>query len=123
MLMAAIMLVGFLQVCNSAALMLQNIKYRMKAVNIAQAELEDLRALGWANIDVSEYTPYKSTNVTIDDGLTAAPEDDIAGEMRTVIKEATSGPANGLKIVITVSWNILDRPRNEILEAVIYDPR
>ncbi len=120
-LLAAMTFVGFLQACNISAQMLENMKYRMSAVNIAQAQIEYLKAQGYDNIKVSSYTPFKSTNVTIDYGPTTAPEDDVIGEMRTKVRRATLAPTNGKKIVVEVIWPILGESKSEVLETVIYD--
>lgn len=120
---AAITLVGFLQVCNTASLMMTNIKYRMRAVNIAQAELEDLMASGYSNIDTALYTPYKKTYVIIDEGLSASSSDDIIGEMRTTAREVTSSPNNGKTIAVLVIWDVLGEHKREIIETLIYSRR
>ncbi|MBL7068974.1 MAG: hypothetical protein ISS34_03880 [Candidatus Omnitrophica bacterium] len=120
-LIAAILLVGFLQACTSSALLLRNIKYRVRAVNIAQAEIEDVTALGYSGIDMSEFTGGKQVNVIIDEGVTAASGDDVIGLMTTTVEDATSGPDNGRKIVVGISWSMLGQARSELLETVIYD--
>ena len=120
MVIAAITLVGFLQVCNTSALMLQNIKYRMRAVNIAQAELEELMALGYDGIDIAAFSSFRRTFVVIDEGLTDSADDDIIGEMRTRANEVIRPPFMGRKIFVEVSWELLGEPKSEILETLVY---
>lgn len=120
MMIAAITLVGFLQVCNTSAIMLQNIKYRMRAVNIAQAELEDLMSLGYDGINMGAFSPYRRTYVVIDEGLTVSTGDDIIGEMRTRVSEVIRPPFMGRKIFVEVMWELLGEPKSEILETLVY---
>lgn len=120
MFVAAILVVGFLQACSSGALMLKNLRCRVRAINIAQAEIEDIKARGNEGIDVAIYTPFLSTPVVIDEGVTVGPIDDIAGEMRTTAMDVVSGPTNGKKIVVEVLWNFMGEAKSELLETVIY---
>ena len=120
MVIATITFVGFLQVCNTAALMLRNIKYRMRAINIAQAEIEDLKALGCDGIDTSAFTPYRRTYVVIDERLTTSSDDDIIGEMRTRVRNVLKPPLNGKKIVVEVMWELLGESKSDLLETLIY---
>ena len=116
MMIAAIMLVGFLQTCNSSALMLRNIKYRVSAINLAQAEIEDVKALGYDGAVIG----VTITNVLIDEGATAAGGDDVTGTVTTTITNTTSGPDNGRKIVAQITWNVLGMVMQETLETVVY---
>jgi len=118
MMIAAIMLVGFLQTCNSSALMLRNIKYRVSAINIAQAEIEDVKALGYDGIVMANFPSI--TNVIIDEGPTAAGGDDVTGTVTTTVANTTSGPDNGRKIVTGITWNVLGMTMQETLETVVY---
>lgn len=118
MMIAAIMLVGFLQVCNSSALMLRNIKYRVRAINIAQAEIEDVSSLGYEGINMALFP--RTVDIIIDAGPTQAANDDVRGQMTTTVRNATLGPDYGRKIIVDVSWGILGEIRQDILETVVY---
>jgi hypothetical protein len=117
-----ILLVGFLQVCTTSALNLKNLRFRVNAVNIAQAELEDIISLGSEGIDEDDYTPFLSTPVVIDEGPTDLHGDDIIGDMRTYVREVTVAPLKGKKIWVTVTWNFMGSSRSELLQTVIYSP-
>ncbi|MBN1871107.1 MAG: prepilin-type N-terminal cleavage/methylation domain-containing protein [Candidatus Omnitrophica bacterium] len=120
LLIAAIVFAGFLQVCNISSMMLQNIKFRVRAVNIAQAELEDIKSQNYDNIIISDYTPYKSTNVIIDGGPTSGSGDDVIGEMRTVVRNAINPPTSGKKVFVSVSWTLFGVVKRETAETIIY---
>ncbi len=120
MVITAIMLVGFLQACTASAYMLKNIKYRLRAVNIAQDEIESVKAGGFAAVVVGDQAWL---NVLIDEGPTAAPGDDIIGQMRRRIRNVAGGPTNGVTITIEVAWNMLGQARQETVETVFYDRR
>jgi len=119
-LVTAVVFGGFLQICHFSALMLANVKFRMAAVNIAQAEIEGLKGLDFNEISVADFTPYQSTNVILDDGPTTGGEDDVIGEMRTTVKNTVTAPTNGLKIVVEVLWTVFGENKQEIVETVIY---
>jgi len=117
------MLVGFLQVCTTSALNLKNLRFRVNAVNIAQAELEEIVALGSDGIDAVVLTPYVlSANVVIDEGPTGLPGDDLLGHMRLHIQEVAAAPLKGKKIWVTVTWNFMGSARTEMLQTAIYSP-
>lgn len=111
---------GFLQICHVSALMLTSAHFRMAAVNIAQAEIEDLKAIDFDNISVSTFTPYRSTSVILDDGPTSSADDDIIGEMRTAVRDTVNNPTNGKKVAVEVLWTAFGQSKQEIVETVIY---
>ncbi len=115
-LIAAITLTGFLQVCSMSAFILQSIKYRMRAVNIAQAEIEDLKAETYSDIVSGVY----QTDIIIDEGPSSSSDDDIVGQLQTTIKNVTNAPLQGKKVIIEVSWELLGESKRDILETVIY---
>ena len=117
---AGIVFAGFLQVCNISSIMLQNVKFRVRAVNIAQAELEGIKSRHYESIVVSDYTPYKSVNVVIDEGPTSDSGDDVMGEMRTVVRNAVNPPTSGKKIYVQVTWTLFGSVRQETAETVVY---
>jgi len=123
MLIATIILAGFLQVCNSSAWLLLSTKYRTRAINIAQAEIEDLKALTYDGIDVVAFTPYRADNIIIDEGPTSSPSDDVIGEMRTTVRNVINPPYDGKKIAVEVRWNMWGQPKQDILETVVYSHR
>jgi len=117
MIIAAIILIGFLQICNSSMLALKNVKYRLQAMNIARAEMEAVMSDGYepnANDD-------NTVSIIIDEGQSASPDDDVLGEMRTIVQEVSSSPNRGNKIVIEITWAMRGQPRSEILETVVYN--
>lgn len=112
--------IGFLLVCNMSSIMLKDIKSRVRAINIIQAELEGIKALNYDEIDVANFTPYKAVNVIIDYGPTSSPDDDLIGEMRTTIRNAANPPLEGKKIVAEITWQTLGEGKQEIMETVVY---
>ena len=116
MIIAALILLGFLQLCSTSMVMVKNIRYRLSAINIARAGIEDVRAPGHGGIIIG------TTNVPviIDEGSTAAAGDDIAGTMTTTARNTTSGPSNGCKIIVQVTWSVSGMAMQETLETVVY---
>lgn len=123
MLIATILLAGFLQVCSSSAWLLLSAKYRTRAINIAQAEIEDLKSLGYDGIDVATFTPYRALNIIIDEGPTSSSSDDVIGEMRTTVRNVVNPPYDGKKIAVEVRWNMWGQLKQDILETVVYSYR
>jgi len=123
MIIAAIMLVGILQICTSSYLTLQDLKFRSSAANIAMAQIEDIRAFGYEDIVMATYTPSEIVNVLIDEGGTIGAGDDTIGVMTTMVKEATVPPNFGRKIIVQVSWNFSGQAKNEIMEGFVYSHR
>lgn len=121
MVIAAVILLGFLQICSSYILALRIVKYRARAIAIAQAEIEDIKALGHEGIDVADFPTQ--VNVIIDEGLTTSFADDVLGVMTTDVNNVTSAPLNGRKIVIQVAWSIYGQDKQEVLEGLIYSNR
>ena len=115
-----IVFASFLQVCNISSILLQNVKFRIRAINIAQAELEEIKSMNYDSVVISDYTPYKSAGVIIDEGPASGSGDDITGVMRTIVKTATNPPTTGKKIYVRVFWTLLGSVREEIAETVIY---
>jgi len=89
------------------------------AVNLAQAEIENLKNMGYETI-----TPLLSTVpatypltqiVIIDTGEVAATTDDINGTMVTGITSVSEG----YKVIVTVSWTDYHGVITEVLESII----
>lgn len=116
-LVVGIVLVGALQVCNSSALILKVLKHKLRALNIAQAEIEEIKGLGYDGISLADYTPYKTTYVIIDEGATPSPDDDITGTMKTSVKDIQ---LTGYKIVVEMTWNAFDKAQKDVLETILY---
>ena len=124
MIIAALILLGFLQLCSTSMVMVKNIRYRLSAINIARAEIEDIRALGYGGIDPTA-DRYKAPwpTVIIDEGATAAAGDDITGPRKSYVKNTNLGPLsgrNGWKIIVQVEWTVSGTTMQEVLETVVY---
>lgn len=123
MIIAAIMLVGILQICTSSYLTLQDLKFRSSATNIAMAQIEDVKAFDYETIPIATYNPSEVVNVLIDEGNTVGAGDDTIGVMTTMVRDATVPPNQGRKIIVQVSWNFSGQAKNETMEAFVYSRR
>lgn len=123
MFIAAIMLVGFLQVCNSAAYMLKNMKYRVSAINWAREWVEDeIETRTYAQIVTAmANNQFTQEAVEIDEGPTSAVGDEIQGIITPTLTQVGGAPTRGVKVMVQVAWNMLGQARQEIIETVVYD--
>jgi len=117
---AGIVLTTFLYAVSSARIMLKNLNYRLRAINIAQAEIEDVKAQGNEGIDMGDYDPFRRQRVIIDEGPTRRANDDVHAVMRTFVTEVEDPPLNGKKIVVEIRWEFMGRARMELMETVVY---
>jgi prepilin-type N-terminal cleavage/methylation domain-containing protein len=109
----AFMLVGMVRLYSLGSIQLEIIRHKMMAVNLAQAEIENLREVSYEGITLSNY-PLTQT-VKIDTGRTSAVNDDINGTMVTQI----SSISEGYKVIVSVSWNDYYGAINEVLESTV----
>jgi len=111
-----IVLLVFLELCSLSMITVKKIRHKLCAINIARAEIEDVRALGYGGMTVGT----TDTNVTIDEGLITDSSDDITGTITTIIKNTTSGPSNGRKVIVQIAWTASGTAMQETLETVVY---
>jgi len=83
------------------------------AINLAQAEIENLKNTAYEGITLANY-PLTQV-VAIDTGETAGVNDDLYGTMVTNI----STISEGYKIIVDISWNDYYGAMSEILESTI----
>lgn len=113
MFIAAFMLVGILRLHTLGRIQSEIARHKVMAVNLAQAEIEDLKNSSYEGIVLSNY-PTTQT-VRIDTGETSASTDDINGTMITNISTINEG----YKIIVSISWNDYYGTMTEILESTI----
>ncbi|MBU1853488.1 MAG: prepilin-type N-terminal cleavage/methylation domain-containing protein [Candidatus Omnitrophica bacterium] len=113
------MLVGMMRLYALGQIQSVITKHKIMAINLAQAEIENLKNTGYEAI-----TPLLSTSppiypltqtVIIDTGEIAATTDDINGAMVTDI----SSISEGYKVIVTVSWTDYYGVITEVLESII----
>ncbi|MBU1062235.1 MAG: prepilin-type N-terminal cleavage/methylation domain-containing protein [Candidatus Omnitrophica bacterium] len=109
------MLVGMMRLYALGQIQSVITKHKVMAINLAQAEIENLK-----NFTYEEITPMLSSyplskTVTIDTGETSATSDDITGTMVTDV----SSISEGYKIIVTVSWTDYYGVITEVLESTI----
>ena len=109
----AFMLVGMMRLYSLGGIQAAISRHKTMAVNLVQAEIENIRETTYENISLSNY-PVTQT-VKIDRGETAAVVDDIDGTMITQI----SAISEGYKIIVTGSWNDYHGVLSEVLESTI----
>ncbi|MDP8230381.1 MAG: prepilin-type N-terminal cleavage/methylation domain-containing protein [Candidatus Gorgyraea atricola] len=109
----AFMLVGMMRLYSLGGIQSAIARHKVMAMNVAQAEIENLRSASYENILLPNY-PLTQT-VKIDRGPSAAVADDIDGTMITQILAITEG----YKIIITVTWNDYHGAITEVLESTI----
>jgi len=109
----AFMLVGMLRLYSLGNIKTAISRHEVMAVNLAQAEIENIRNTSYENIVLSNY-PLTQT-VKIDTGENAGVADDINGTMVTQISAITEG----YKIIVNVSWNDYHGAVSEVLESTI----
>lgn len=115
---AAAIMLGFFQLCSTFMIMVKNSRYRVSAINVARAEVEDVRANGYAGIAMADFP--RNSAIIIDDGTDPGAADDLTGTMTTSVKNTTSGPISGRKIIVQVSWVTSNTNMQETLETVVY---
>ena len=115
---AAAIMLGFFQLCSTFMVMVKNSRYRVSAINIARAEIEDVRANGYAGITMADFP--KNSAIIIDEGTDSGAGDDMAGVMTTTVKDTTNGPISGRKIIVELTWVTSNTNMQETLETVIY---
>ncbi|MBU4589936.1 MAG: prepilin-type N-terminal cleavage/methylation domain-containing protein [Candidatus Omnitrophica bacterium] len=109
----AFMLVGMMRLYSLGGIQAAISRHKTMAVNLAQAEIENIREVAYENIALATY-PLTQT-VKIDSGETAAAADDIDGTMVTQV----SAISEGYKIIVTISWNDYHGALSEVLESTI----
>lgn len=109
----AFMLVGMMRLYSLGNIQTELARHKVMAINLAQAEIENLKNVSYEGIVLSNY-PLTQT-VKIDTGETSATTDDIDGTMVTQILTITQG----YKAIITVSWNDYYGGITEVLESTI----
>ncbi len=109
----AFVLVGMMRLYSLGGIQAAISRHKAMAVNLAQAEIENIRETTYENILLSNY-PVTQT-VKIDRGETDAAVDDIDGTMVAQI----SAISEGYKIIVTVSWNDYYGIVTEVLESSI----
>lgn len=90
--------------------------HRVSAVNLAQAKIEELKALGYNGIVTSAYTPPVDDAVIIDSIDLDDPADDLYGVRTTAVTDITDGK----KIVVIVTWVEFSKNLSETAEEIIY---
>jgi prepilin-type N-terminal cleavage/methylation domain-containing protein len=109
----AFILVGMMRLYSLGSIQLEIARHKMMAINLAQAEIENLRNSSYEGITLSNY-PITQT-VKIDTGRTSSINDDINGAMVTDI----SPISEGYKIVVSVSWTDYYGAMGEVLESTL----
>ncbi len=109
----AFMVVGMLRLYSLGRIQSLISRHKIMAINLAQAEIENLKNTGYEDIILSNYP--LTQNVIIDTGETASVADDLNGTMITLVSVVDQG----YKAIVTVSWNDYYGVINEILESTI----
>lgn len=109
----AFMLVGMMRLYPLGSIQAGIARHKVMAINLAQAEIENLKDTTYENIPLAAY-PLTQT-VKIDTGKTGGSSDDINGVMITQVSAITEG----YKIIVTVSWNDYHGAISEVLESTI----
>ncbi len=90
-------------------------RHKMMAVNLAQAELENLFNTGYGNVITTDY-PLTQT-VVIDPGLTDSATDDLNGTMTTQLVNLNVN--EGYKFIISVVWADYYGQMTEVTETLL----
>ena len=109
----AFMLVGMIQLYSLGNIQAVLARHKTMAVNLAQAEIEDLKNASYEGIVLTDYPSTKQ--VKIDTGETASTADDIDGVMVTEV----SSISQGYKVIVNVFWNDYYGTTTEVLESTI----
>lgn len=91
--------------------------HKTNAIFLAQAKLEDLKALSYNSIDLNDYPTVDV--VKIDRGASASDNDDLEAYRTT---QVVTDPI-GIKIIVTISWADYHSIINEVLETTIAQPQ
>ncbi len=109
----AFMLVGMIRFYSLGNIQTTIARHKMMAMNLAQAEIENLKNTTYEGIVLSNY-PLTQI-VKIDTGETSGTSDDVDGVMVTEI----SAINQGCKVIVNISWNDYYGTISEILESAI----
>jgi Tfp pilus assembly protein PilV len=113
----AIVITGLIQLFVIMPVHTKIANHRVCATNLAQAKIEELKALGYAGIITSDYSPPLEEPVIVDSLTLEDPSDDLMGVRATSVTDITDGK----KIMVTVTWSEFNKTLNETVEAVLYD--
>ena len=109
----AFMLVGMIRLYSLGNIQSVIARHKTMAINLAQAEIEDLKNTSYEGILLASYPLVKQ--VKIDTGETAGTTDDIDGVMVTEI----SAISQGYKVIVNISWSDYYGIITEVLESTI----
>lgn len=109
----AIMLVGMLRLYSLGNIQSVIARHKMMAVNLAQAEIENLKDVSYEGIILPNYPVTQM--VKIDTGRTAGTSDDVNGTMVTDVVPISQG----YKVIVNISWNDYYGAITEVLESTI----
>jgi Tfp pilus assembly protein PilV len=110
---AAFIFVAMMRLYSLGSIQTELARHKTMAINLAQAEIENLKNVTYENIDPAVYPLTRI--VKIDPGKTSQAADDMDGTMTT----AVSSVAEGYKVIVTVAWNDYYGMISEVLESVI----
>lgn len=114
---ASIVLIGITRLYCLGSIQSTVVRHKMMALCLAQAEIENLKNMGYEGIKASNY-PLTQV-VKIDTGRNDSALDDINGTMITNIINGTEG----YKAIATVTWNDYHGTISEVMESLIVSYR
>lgn len=114
----AFMLVGMMRLYSLGSIQSEIVRHKMMAINLAQAEIENMREIGFQAIQNAIIAGTYPLNqpVTIDPGQTAAVVDDLNGVMRTDVDDNLP---EGYRIMVRVTWDDYYGQIEEVLESTV----
>ena len=96
-------------------------RHKTMAINLMQANFENLLSLSFLGINTSDYPVI--SNVTIDPGASAATSDDVTGTMTTQLVNLNTD--EGYKFITTTTWDesygLPGRTLTEVAELLLTD--
>lgn len=110
---ASLVLVGIIRLYSIGTIQSSVVRHKLMAVNLAQAEIENLRNMGYEGIELANYPLTQIVKIDVGKDISSA--DDINGTMITTISNVTEG----YKAIVTVSWNDYYGTMNEVMESLI----
>lgn len=116
LMITTIVIAGLIQLFIIMPMHTRIANHRVSAINLAQAKIEQLKAVGYDGIIVASYNPPEEEAVIVDSLKLDDPSDNLAGIRSTFASDITDGK----KIVVTVTWSEFDKNLSETAEVIMY---